>query len=228
MPISLSQSRDDLRGILQEPRPVLWADAELNTLLDLGQKHVAQVTLGYQRQVTFRDEDATDVLIPGLRDYSFAGTVGSGGLGLTDVLAIQEVYLDGDSLVEVLPKAVPTWDARVLGSGTPVGWYEFADVLTLVPYPSASFLTNYELLLVYAAQPADWTTGNSVLPEGMSDLILWFAAALAWYSVGKYSSAMARYREYLELADAFQPIAVTHAPTARVELAVPSRARQGR
>ena len=69
MPVSLAQSLADLRGILHEPRAVRWADADLNNLLSLGQQHVAALTLSYQRQVTFRDEDTTDALLAGLRDY---------------------------------------------------------------------------------------------------------------------------------------------------------------
>ena len=226
MPLQLTDALRNLRTLLGEPRAVRWSDTELLALLDFGQKHAAGLTLGYQRQVTFRDTDAPDAFIAGRRDYALAGTVGAGGLGLADVLAIQQVYLNGDALVDIIPKAVPAWDARVLTAGTPVGWYEFAGVLTLVPYPNAAFLTSYEVLVVYTAFPADWTSGNSVLPEGLLDMPAWFAATMARYTVKKYADALAAYTQYMAYADVYRPVTAQVHPTTRPELRVPPHHRQ--
>ena len=227
MTISLSQSRNDLRGLLHEPRAVRWADSELNTLLDLGQKHVAALTLSYTRRATFRNTDAPQALLLNLRDYALAGTVGAGGLSLTDVLAVKTVYLNDAELVEIIPKAFPTWDARSRTVGAPRGWYEFAEVLSLIPYPSSAFLASYDLEIIYAAQPADWTTGNSVLPEGMSDLVLYFSGALALFAVQKYADAVMLYDQYMQWSDAYIPISATQRPTAKAELAMPSHTPGG-
>ena len=223
MPLLLTEAIRDTRTLLGEPRANRWTDADLTMLLDRGQKHVAGLTLGYQRFVTLRETDAPTALIAGRRDYALAGTVGAGGLGLTDVLAVQHLYLNGDELVQIVPKAVPTWDARVLASGTPNGWYEFADVVTLVPYPNAAFLASYSVLIVYAALPPDWTSGPSVLPEGIGDLTAWFAAALAFYSVHKYADALQCYQQYMTYVDGYRPLAAEVQPTVQEEFQVPIR-----
>lgn len=223
MPLSLSDALRDLRTILGEPQAVQWSDTELTTLLDLGQKHVACLTLGYQRQVTFRNTDATQALLASRREYTPTGVVGAGGLGRADALKVQTLYLGGDELPEVVGKAIPTWDARSTGDGTPAAWYGFAGVLTLLPAPSTAFLASYELVVVYAALPAAWTTGNSVLPEGLADLAIWFAGALAWFSAQKYANALALYARYLQLADAYAPVTVAQPETTKDELGLPSR-----
>lgn len=224
MPVSLAQSLSDLRGILHEPRAVRWLDTDLEALLSLGQRHVAALTLSYQRQATFVDEDTPDALIAGLRDYTLNGDVGAGGLGLTDVLSVEQVYLNDTELTEILPKAVPTWNEATRTHGSPAAWYEFAGVLTLIPYPTTAFLVNYELTVVYAAQPVVWESGNSVLPEGMSDLVVWFAAALALFRAQKYADALAAYTNYIRIADAYMPVAVTTPETSRAALVLPPRA----
>lgn len=223
MTVSLAQSLSDVRGILHEPQPVRWLNADLEALLNLGQRHVAALTLSYQRQATFADEDTPDALLAGLRDYTLNGDIGAGGLGLTDVFQVQQVYLNDTELTQIIPKAVPTWDERTRTHGSPAAWYAFAGVLTLIPYPTSTFLTSYELTVVYAAQPPTWASGNSVLPEGMSDLVVWFTAALALFRVQKYADALAAYTHYITLADAYIPIAVTVPATSKAEIIVPAR-----
>lgn len=222
MPLLLTDAIRDTRTLLGEVSAVRWTDADMIMLLDLGQKHVAGLTLGYQRQVAFRDTDATDVFLPGRRDYALAGTVGAGGLGLTDVLAIQQIYLNDNELAQVIPKAVPTWNERARGTGTPAGWYEFAEVLTFLPIPNSAFLASYDVLVIYAALPTDWTTGLSVLPEGIADLTVWFAAALAFYSVNKYADALSCYQQYMAYADGYKPVAAEVEPTVQRETRMPN------
>jgi len=177
MPYTLAESRELTRDLLRDHAGLLADDNVLNAWLDQGQKDVASLTLCYQRLATFHNTDSPQAFVAGKRSYGFAAAVGGGGLGITDHLRLVHVKINGLPLLLITPAMIGNSDTQTRGGGTPDYYYEFVDVFHLVPYPDAAFLAStFVLEITYAARPADWASGESVLPEAFDDLLILFAA----------------------------------------------------
>jgi len=224
MPITLTQALADVRTILMEPHPIVYDTPDLRDLLDQGQKDTAALTLCYQRRVAFANTDPTDWPIAGLRDYALTVPVGSGGLGITDAMKVLHVYLNDNALFRWTPEMQGMADARVDAGGTPRFYYEFAGVVSFIPYPNAAFVAStYTMEVVYAAYPVDWTSGDSVLPSGFDELPTYYTVAMAYLSRKKWSMAAAAYQHWLSLTLQYRQISLALDATAKTDVRQPVR-----
>lgn len=223
--ITLEQSLQDLRALLREHAPVFWSDADLRDLLSQAQQDVAALTLAVQQRVLFASSDTPQVWRPGVRHYALAGAVGSGGLGLADVVTVLHLFKDADSLPKWSPEMVVSADARSSrGAGEPAYWYQFAGLLGFAPYPSAQFVASaWDLEVVYAVYPADWRTGASVLPSGFDELPTYLAFTKAMIARKQWDVALQAYKDLMQLLVQYRQIALARAATPRRALKFPPR-----
>ena len=223
--ITLAQSLQDLRAMLREHAPVFWSDADLTDLLSQAQQDVASLTLASQRRTVLYSSDTPQALRPGVRHYALEGALGSGGLGLESVVTVLHIFKDAESLPKWSPEMVVSADARSsAGGGEPEYWYQFAGMLGFAPYPNVAFLgTNWDIELVYAAYPADWTAGESVLPSGFDELPTYLAFTKAMLAQKKWDVALQAYKDLAQLLVQYRQIALTRAATPRRALKQPPR-----
>lgn len=223
--ITLEQSLQDLRAMLHEHTPISWNTADLTDFLSQAQQDVAALTLAWQRRVVFRHTDSPQVWMAGVRQYAWDGVVGSGGFGLQDTITVVHLFKDGTSLPKWSPEMVVTADVRSsAGPGEPEYWYQFAGRLGFAPYPSAAFLAGpWDLEVVYAAYPDDWTGGTSVLPSGFDELPTYLAFVKAMLAKRRWTVAQQAYEDVMQLTLQYRQIALARAATPRRALHQPPR-----
>lgn len=223
--ITLEQSLQDLRAMLREHTPISWSTADLTDLVSQAQQDVAALTLAVQRRVVFANTDTPQVWLAGVRHYAWDGVVGSGGLGLQDTLTVVHLFKDGTSLPKWSPEMVVSADVRSsAGTGEPEYWYQFAGRLGFVPYPSAAFLAGtWDLEVVYAVYPEDWTGGASVLPSGFDELPTYLALVKAMLAQKRWTVAQQAYEDVMQLLLQYRQIALARAATPRRAVKQPPR-----
>lgn len=227
MAITLEQSRTDLRAMIGEVSPIRFADADLNDWLDQGQRDVAALTLGYQKRAEFADTDNPQAMIAGVREFAVSGPVASGGLGISDSIAVLHVWLNGDSIQMWNPIMLDTGDPRSAGGGTPHYWYEFAGNIGFIPYPNAAFIAGtFTFEMLYAAYPTEWTSGASVLPSGLDELPTYFALSRALIRLKRWSSAWQTYQFYFQMLLDYRQIILSRITTPKSDLRRPTKAER--
>lgn len=181
MAITLTEALHATQDLLRDHAGLVVPPAVLLHWLAQGQKDVAILTLCYQRILTLRNTDTPAALIPGQRTYPVSLPAGASGLGVSNHLATLHILLGGVPLFLWTPVMVGIADVReTSGGGTPRYYYEFAGALGFYPYPNAAFAAStYVMEITYGALPADWTTGESVLPSPCDELPMYFAAVRA-------------------------------------------------
>ena len=181
MTITLAESMTACEDLLRDHAGLLTSPAVLAAWLDQGQKDVAALTLCYQQVATYRHTDSPQAFAAGQRSYSVSAAIGAAGLGLSNHLLTTHLLLNGVPLFLWTPPMVGLADVRLTaGGGTPHYYYEFAGALGFFPYPDAAFLASaFTLEVTYAARPADWESGASVLPPACDELPIFFAVVRA-------------------------------------------------
>ena len=225
MPITIEQSVRDVRTILGDIGKARFSNADLLDILDEGQKEVSALTLGYQKRVTFADTDAIRVLMPSVREYAISGSVGGAGLGIGDSIRVLHIFLDGTSLPLWTPEMVPHADHRSTGGSVIRYWYGFAGRVGFVPFPDSTFVTAtvWNLEVVYAAYPPDWSSGASVLHSGLDELPTLFAVVRALLAKRAWTDAYRLFEQYMQLAQQYRQTSLIQAATPRQALTTPTQ-----
>jgi hypothetical protein len=225
MAISLTQSLIDLKEILGDQNAAF--DTQMLTdWLSVGQQATAAMTLAYQRRATFLSTDSPQVLVAGTREYTFAAAVGSGGWNLPTAICGLYVYLNGQNLPLWTANMVTTADPRTTAttSTTPQYWYKFGGAIGLLPTPTTAFIaTSWRLDLLYADLPVDWTSGNSVLPGGLDELPVYYAATRLLLSRRQWQRASQTYTQFLLLLHQYRRTTISRDATTREEIQQPVR-----
>lgn len=224
--MDLAVARRDVRAMFAEPMTVCVSDAELNDMLDEGQLESAVLTLGYQKRVAFLDTDGTRMFMDGVREYDISDSVGSAGLGISDCIRVMQVFLNGQSLPLWTPQMVTHADMRTTTGGAVRYWYQFAGRVGFVPYPDNQFVTDttWTVELVYAAVPAEWTTGDGVLPSGFDELPTLFALERVLTLRRRWTDAHKTYEQYAELAGMYRQLSLMQAASPMTALKQPTEA----
>jgi hypothetical protein len=222
--MTLDEAVEQLQDWLSDFTGLTHREADLRDLMEQAASIVAALTLGYERVATFTDADSPDALLAGFREYDIDGTIGQGGLGITDGLKILAVHLDGQALVRITPAQYSEVDPHVSG-GIPRYWYEFAGAVGLLPYPLAPTVADYELRVTYAAQVTSWTSGESVLRPAHDELLLAYAYLKACLREGRWQEASTTFEAWFQQAQ-IVPMQFTPPSTKRGELTLAPTAPQ--
>ncbi len=222
MSITLAESLLETKDLMHSYAGLATADSVLRGWLSQGQKDTAALTLSYQRTLPLANTDAPQALMAGQRAYPVALPIGAGGLGLTDHLKTLHILLNGLPLFLQTPTMIGRADVHTTGPGTPHYYYEFAEALTFVPYPNAAFLaTTFTIELVYGASPADWTSGESVLPAAFERLPIYFAATRAAIQRRHWPVAQQWYQQYIGQIQAYRLASLQQFATPKSQLQQP-------
>jgi len=223
MPITLADSLRDVRTMLGEIGTIRFDTPTLADWLDETQKEVAVLTLAYQRRVNFANTDSPRVFLTGVREYDIDGGVGEAGLGITDSIRVLHMYLNGNSMPLVTLDMEGYNDARSRGSGAIAYWYQFAGQVGFVPYPNATFVTGttWTVEVVYAAYPAEWTSGASVLPSGVDELPTLATVYRGFLARRSWTDASRVFEQYMQLVQEYRTLSFIQAATPRAALKMP-------
>ena len=205
MALSLDVALLNTRTIFGEVDQAAFSDQQIVDWLSLGQQAVAAFTLGLQKHAIFANTDTPAFFVAGLREYAFEGSLGSGGLALPTAIRVVQIYLNGQDLPLWTAKMVPQADPRARHAGAPQYWYHFGRAVGFAPCPSAAFVAGaWTIDMIYADLPAEWTTGPSVLFQGLDELPTYYAVTRMLLARRQWQRASQIYNQFLMLLQQYR------------------------